>query len=116
MKIKFYKYNSQDAEIVTFHLKSHGIKCDIIGGIRDKGHSNKDIDLYFPELDGEEKSVILLAELLGCSTKVITPAFVRTDVGGIYFYSKIFGEIDCFFKKHTKEYCENFWKENPDAN
>lgn len=113
MKIKWHKYYKQDAKIVLFHLQSHGIKCEVVGGIRDCGHSNKDIDLYFPELDGEEESIILLAKLLGCSTTTDQSLFVRTEVGGMYFYSPIFGDVDCFFKQHTKEYCEKFWKENP---
>lgn len=113
IKFKFPKYTKKDAEIVIFHLKSHGIKCELVGGIRDRGYSFKDIDLYFPNLEYNDHTLVLLSDLLGFFERPGIQEYVLTEVGGIYFYSRIFGEIDCFFRQHTKEYCEKFGEENP---
>lgn len=111
MKIKWHKYNRKDGELVVFHLRTLGIKCELVGGVRDKGHSNKDIDLYFSELEGTDKDMMLIAKALGNNLGVINnPGCVITEIRGIYFYNTPFGDIDCFFKHHTKEYCEDFWE------
>lgn len=112
MKILLHKYYLKDAKIVSFHLKSLGIKNEIVGGISDKGHSNKDIDIYFPELDDSADSIMKVGKALGVSFETSSLDGTRTEVGGFYFYRTLFGDIDCFFSKQTKEYCEKFWKEN----
>lgn len=99
MKIKFWKYDYQDGRKVVMLLEALGyMDASIIGGLRRKGHSNNDIDIYLAktEYTGEVGNKIMMA--------LSTNKYERTDWGSLYLPDTLFGTLDIFFKGQTDEF------------
>ena len=98
-----HKYSKKDAGLLLFHLRSHGIECELIGSLKKKGYSNNDIDIYFPNHNREELTD-KLRTLLGAKTYYPDHYGQITDWDGFYFYETEFGTVDCFFKGSIEKF------------
>lgn len=99
MKIKFWKYDYQDARKVILLLEAAGYSdASIIGGLARKGHSNNDIDIYLAQTEYTN-------EVKNCLLRLFQkPLYTITDWGSLYIPDTLFGTIDIFFKGQTDDF------------
>lgn len=98
MKIKFWKYDFDDARKVVMLLTAIGFNPTVIGGIWNNRHSNNDIDIYLPETEYSDEM----------RDKIMKSFWVKefeiTDWGSLYLRNTPFGTLDIFFKGQTDEF------------
>lgn len=100
MKIKFWKYTYQDARIVILFLEGIGFDdASIIGGIKRKGHSNNDIDIYLAHTESTEENREKIRQKFQVGNN-----FIITDWESLYLPKTLFGTLDIFFKGQTDKF------------